>query len=94
MFGRRPTLFRPPYGAYDDRIRRAAMTCGYKTLVMWAGSTNNGKLTMQTGALQNGDVILLHWRLDLLDNLHDLVTRCQAEGFTIGRLEDYLSPDP
>jgi hypothetical protein len=48
---------------------------------------------MQAGPLQNGDVILLHWRPDLLDNLHDVVARCQAEGFTIARLEDYLSPD-
>jgi len=28
QFGRRPTLFRPPGGAYNTNTRRAAATCG------------------------------------------------------------------
>jgi len=47
---------------------------------------------MQQRAPHSGDIILLHWRTDLLTNLHDEVARCQQEGFTIARLEDCLPP--
>jgi peptidoglycan/xylan/chitin deacetylase (PgdA/CDA1 family) len=94
-FGRRPTLFRPPFGNSNAAVRSTARQCGYRAVVLWMGSTNNGKLTMQEpGPLKPGDIILMHWRKDLLDNLHDVVARCQQDGFTIARLEDYLSPDP
>lgn len=92
MFGRRPTLFRPPFGNYNDSVRRVAASCGYQAVVMWAGSTNNGKLTMQAGKLQPGDIVLMHWRDDLVDNLADVVAQCEAAGFKIARLEDYLPP--
>jgi peptidoglycan/xylan/chitin deacetylase (PgdA/CDA1 family) len=90
MFGRRPTLFCPPYGNVDDAVRRVAAACAYKAIVQWKGSTNNAKLTMQDGSLHAGDALLLHWRPTLYDDLHDVVARCQREGFTIASLEDYL----
>jgi peptidoglycan/xylan/chitin deacetylase (PgdA/CDA1 family) len=90
MFGRRPTLFRPPFGKSNDAVRRQAAECGYKGVILWKGSTNNGRLTMQEGPLQAGDILLLHWRDTLRDDIDDVVARCRQEGFTIGRLEDYL----
>jgi peptidoglycan/xylan/chitin deacetylase (PgdA/CDA1 family) len=90
MFGVRPTLFRPPFGKSNDAVRRQAAECGYRGLILWKGSTNNGRLTMQEGPLQAGDIILLHWRDTLRDDIDDVVARCRQEGFTIGRLEDYV----
>jgi peptidoglycan/xylan/chitin deacetylase (PgdA/CDA1 family) len=90
MFGRRPTLFRPPYGRLDNAVRHVARDCGYKAIVQWKGSTNNGRLTMQDGPLHPGDIILLHWRKTLAADLADVINRCLNEGYTIGRLEDYL----
>jgi peptidoglycan/xylan/chitin deacetylase (PgdA/CDA1 family) len=92
MFGRRPTLFRPPYGNSNDTVRRIANECGYAAVVHWTGSTNNGKLTMQDVVLQPGDIILMHYRDTLHADLGDVVARARAEGFKIGRLEDYLLP--
>jgi peptidoglycan/xylan/chitin deacetylase (PgdA/CDA1 family) len=89
-FYRRPTLFRPPYGSSNDAVRRQAAECGYKAVILWKGSTNNGRLTMQEGPLHPGDIILLHWRDTLRDDIDDVVARCRREGFSIGRLEDYL----
>lgn len=90
-FGTRPTLFRPPYGAYNDNVRAVAASCGYKAIVMWKGSTNDGRFDLQDGAaLTPGDIVLMHWRADLLGNLQKVVETCKAQGFTIGRLEDYL----
>lgn len=91
-FGARPTLFRPPYGNYDDRVRRVALECGYRAVVHWTGSTNNGVLTMQDGPLEAGDIILMHYRDTLHADLDDVVARARAEGFRIARLEDYLAP--
>jgi peptidoglycan/xylan/chitin deacetylase (PgdA/CDA1 family) len=92
LFGRRPTLFRPPYGNSSDSVRRIAASCGYDAVVLWTGSTNNGKLTMQDVELEPGDIILMHYRDTLRADLDDVLARARAEGFTIGRLQDYLSP--
>ena len=90
-FGTRPTLFRPPYGSYNDNVRAVAASCGYKAIVMWKGSTNDGRFDLQDGtALQPGDVVLMHWRTDLLGNLQKVIQTCKEQGFTIARLEDYL----
>jgi peptidoglycan/xylan/chitin deacetylase (PgdA/CDA1 family) len=90
-FGTRPTLFRPPYGAYNENVRAVAASCGYKAVVMWKGSTNDGRFDLQDGtALQPGDIVLMHWRTDLLRNLQKVVQTCNEQGFTIARLEDYL----
>ncbi len=93
-FGTRPTLFRPPYGNSNDTVLRIAAECGYWAVVHWSGSTNNGKLTMQDVALQPGDIVLMHYRDTLHADLDDVVARARAEGFKIGRLEDYLAPAP
>jgi peptidoglycan/xylan/chitin deacetylase (PgdA/CDA1 family) len=90
LSGRRPTLFRPPFGKVSPAVQRQAAECGYRAVVLWKGSTNNGHLTMQEGPLQAGDILLLHWRDTLRDDIDDVVARCRQEGFTIARLEDYL----
>ncbi len=93
LYGRRPTLFRPPYGAYNTDVGRIAASCGYRAVIMWAGSTNDGRLDLQdpAGRLHPGDIILMHWRTDLLDDLKTVVARCTEQGFTVARLEDYIA---
>jgi peptidoglycan/xylan/chitin deacetylase (PgdA/CDA1 family) len=90
-FGTRPTLFRPPYGSYNDNVRAVAASCGFKAVVLWKGSTNDGRFDLQDGTqLTPGDIVLMHWRTDLLGNLQKVVETCKEQGFTIARLEDYL----
>lgn len=90
LSGRRPTLFRPPYGLYNRAVRRLVAECGYRAVVLWKGATDDGRLALQEGALQPGDIILLHWRESLRADIDDIVAHCRREGLTIGRLEDYL----
>jgi peptidoglycan/xylan/chitin deacetylase (PgdA/CDA1 family) len=93
-FGRRPTLFRPPYGAYNAAVQADAAACGFRAIIMWKGSTNDGRFDLQEGPnLQPGDIILMHWRTDLYQNLLKVFDTVRAQGFSIGRLEDYF-PDP
>jgi peptidoglycan/xylan/chitin deacetylase (PgdA/CDA1 family) len=92
MFGRRPTLFRPPYGNSSDSVRRIAADCGYDAVVLWTGSTNNETLTMQEVSLKPGDIVLVHYRDTLRADIDAILARAREEGFKIGRLQDYLSP--
>jgi peptidoglycan/xylan/chitin deacetylase (PgdA/CDA1 family) len=92
--GRRPTLFRPPYGAYNDTVRAVAAQCGMWALVLWKGSTNDGRVDFQENEIKPGDILLMHWRPDLLDNLKQIVAVTQANGYKIGSLENYLGPLP
>lgn len=88
-------LMRPPYGSYDENTRRAAASCGLNAVVLWNSSLWEGNIdVMHRPSLQPGDIFLTHFRRDLLSNLMTLKARIEAEGFTIGRLEDYLPLAP
>ena len=87
-------LMRPPYGSYDDTTRRATASCGLNAVVLWNSSLWEGNIDLAgRSALQPGDIFLTHFRRDLYSNLMALKARMEAEGFTIGRLEDYLPLD-
>ncbi|HXY94325.1 MAG TPA: polysaccharide deacetylase family protein [Acidimicrobiia bacterium] len=91
LFGRRPTLFRPPYGTYNQNVQAVAASCGLKALVLWKGSTNDGRFDLQEGPnLHPGDIVLMHWRTDLYANLQRVFDVCRQQGYAIARLEDYL----
>lgn len=84
-------LMRPPYGSYDENTRRATASCGLNAVVLWNASLWEGNIDLAgRAALQPGDIFLTHFRRDLLSNLIALKERLEKEGFTIGRLEDYL----
>ncbi len=91
LFGRRPTLFRPPYGSYNANVQAVAAQCGFKAVVLWKGSTNDGRFDLQDGTqLTPGDIVLMHFRTDLLADLQKVFDVCKQQGFAIASLEDYL----
>ena len=94
IYGTRPTLFRPPYGEWNETTRSVVASCGMKALILWRGATNDGRLDIVGGAFHPGDIILMHFRTDLVQNLQLVLARAQAEGYKIGRLEDYLGTGP
>ncbi|MFC8200998.1 polysaccharide deacetylase family protein [Streptomyces sp. NPDC060006] len=82
-FGIRPTLFRPPYGAYDDDTLRAAAGCGVAAIVLWR----------EAGPLHPGDILHCpegRGGASLTRTTADILKRVQRAGFTVARLEDYL----
>jgi peptidoglycan/xylan/chitin deacetylase (PgdA/CDA1 family) len=90
-FGRRPTLFRPPYGSTNANVQAVAASCGFKAVVLWKGSTNDGRFDLQDGTqLTPGDVVLMHFRTDLLVDLQKVFEVCKQQGFAIASLQDYL----
>lgn len=95
LFGRRPTLFRPPYGSLDRTTVSAAGDCGVSAVVLWDAVVQKGKLRRALrGPLQRGDIILLHWGPGLAGDLRALVGSLAASGLHSALLEDYLGPSP
>lgn len=96
-FGLRPTLFRPPYGTYDRTTLRAAADCGVTAVVLWRASMAAEGLAYERGEhrLHPGDIVRAQsTETGSSGTPTDLTTRLlrrvQGEGFTVGRLEDYL----
>jgi len=93
LFAQRPWLFRPPYGAYNQATLRAARACGLQAVITWDGTMNDGVLRLQhPGGLQPGDIILMHFRPDLLQNLKNLSGAAYLSGVQPAPLEQYLPP--
>ncbi|MFE2170523.1 polysaccharide deacetylase family protein [Streptomyces sp. NPDC059447] len=97
-FGKRPPLFRPPFGNYNDDTLRAASECGVSSMVLWKVSMQINNFQYAEGsALKPGDIILAHFRgpSELKGSTEIQMTtrmlqRIQEQGYRIGRLEDYL----
>ena len=90
MFGQPQLLFRPPYGNVTEMVRRAAAGCGFRAVVLWKGSLNNGVLALQDGRLNPGDIILMHYRPQAFADIQAVALTAAAQGFKFGLLEDYL----
>ncbi|MGW5846885.1 polysaccharide deacetylase family protein [Streptomyces sp. NPDC055254] len=97
-FGHRPTLFRPPFGNYNDDTLRAASECGISSLVLWRASMQINNFQYAEGsALRPGDIVLAHFRgpaelkgATEVQMTTRMLQRIQEQGFRIGRLEDYV----
>ncbi|MDT0308538.1 polysaccharide deacetylase family protein [Streptomyces sp. DSM 44917] len=96
--GERPTLFRPPYGAYDRDTLRAAASCGVRAVPLWAEEAFPDRIEWgrEDRKFHPGDIILTHFRgeaewdgsmTDMVRRVLDTATR---QGFAVARLEDYL----
>lgn len=93
QFGRRPVLFRPPFGDYNQNTQRAAATCGMKAVVLWVAKANGGSIQYQIGnSLRPGDIVLMHFRPEFAQDLKAFIEAQNAAGLHTELLEDWLSP--
>ena len=91
VFGRRPTLLRPPYGDFNTVTQRAAQVCGMHALVKWDVSVNSGRLAFASGhQLRPGDIILMHFTANIRRDFAAALDAARQQGLTVRRLEDYL----
>lgn len=91
-FGKRPTLFRPPFGNYDDNTRKAVASCGMKAVVLWTAAVNDGVVQFQAGAkLKPGDIVLMHFRHTFTADYQAFVDRAKQDGLTPMPLWDFLA---
>ncbi|MFI1255831.1 polysaccharide deacetylase family protein [Streptomyces netropsis] len=97
-YGARPTLFRPPYGNYNDATLAAAGGCGVKAVVLWEATMQiNDMRYAQGDKLRPGDIVLAHFRgpkelkgTSMTRMTTNMLRSIQKQGYTVARLEDYV----
>jgi peptidoglycan/xylan/chitin deacetylase (PgdA/CDA1 family) len=91
-FGKRPTLFRPPFGNYDATTQKAVVDCGMKALVLWTAAVNDGVVQFQAGdKLKPGDIVLMHFRKTFVADYRAFLDRAQRDGVLPVPLGDFLA---
>ncbi|WP_373311897.1 polysaccharide deacetylase family protein [Streptomyces aurantiogriseus] len=97
-YGRRPALFRPPFGNYNRDTLRAAKACGVKYAPLWNAEVFADHWEYREGDrdLHPGDIVLSHFRgrAEGAGTMPDMVRRflnkVTEKGYAVARLEDYL----
>ncbi|MFI1468279.1 polysaccharide deacetylase family protein [Streptomyces wuyuanensis] len=97
-FGKRPRLFRPPYGSYNRDTLRAAKSCGVKAVPLWAAEAFPDHMEWREWDrdLHPGDIILTHfrgkaeWKGSMPDMIRNVMKVVTSKGYAVARLEDYV----
>ena len=91
IYGRRPVLFRPPGGSYNDDTRRATAACGMKAVVLWIAKANGGSMQYQVGrTLRPGDIVLMHFRPEFQSDMDAFIAAQDASGLHTELLENWI----
>ncbi len=97
-FGKRPKVFRPPYGNYNQDTLRAAKSCGIEYAPIWNEEVyvDHWEFREDDQRLRPGDIVLTHfrgrneWNGTMVDDMRRFLNHVTAKGFAVARLEDYL----
>jgi peptidoglycan/xylan/chitin deacetylase (PgdA/CDA1 family) len=92
IYGRRPVLFRPPFGDKDATTLAVARECGMKAAFFWKETVDKGVVRFQEGhTVQAGDIILMHFRPAFVDDFLAALEAIHNAGLTPALLEDYIA---
>ncbi len=97
-YGKRPALFRPPFGNYNEDTLRAARTCGIKAVPLWNEEVfvDHWDYREWDRDLHPGDIVLSHfrgkedWKGTMPDMIRRFLKAVTDKGYAVARLEDYL----
>ena len=96
LTGVRPTLFRPPYGDYNNSVIRTVRSAGYEA-VQWSVDSLDWKnispqdMIRRAGKVGKGDIILFHNDSQyLLDALPTLLQSYKEQGLQMVKGSDIL----
>lgn len=96
LTGVRPTLFRPPYGDYNNSVIRTVRSAGYEA-VQWSVDSLDWKnispqdMIRRAGKVDKGDIILFHNDSQyLLDALPTLLQSYKEQGLQMVKVSDIL----
>ncbi|WP_242614432.1 polysaccharide deacetylase family protein [Actinomadura roseirufa] len=99
-YGTAPKLFRPPFGMWNSLTQEAARECGLQGIVLWRASMQIHDMQYDdpNKKLHPGDVLLAHFRgpkqlkgESMTKMFAAMLKRIHRQGFSVGRLEDYIS---
>ncbi|MEV3857935.1 polysaccharide deacetylase family protein [Streptomyces sp. NPDC050095] len=97
-YGKRPTLFRPPFGNYNQDTLKAAKACGIKYAPIWNAEAFVDRMDYREWDrdIHPGDIILTHfrgrsdWKGTMPDMIRTFMKYVTDKGYAVARLEDYL----
>ncbi|MGW3726283.1 polysaccharide deacetylase family protein [Streptomyces sp. NPDC000851] len=97
-YGKRPLLFRPPFGNYNKDTLHAAKACGIKYAPLWNEEVfvDHWDYREWDQDLHPGDIVLSHfrgrddWEGTMPDMIRRFLDKVTAQGYAVARLEDYL----
>jgi peptidoglycan/xylan/chitin deacetylase (PgdA/CDA1 family) len=92
--------FRPPYGAYNNRVREVAADLGYTKLMMWSGTLGDSghislarEYTFGRRYMNNGTVLLGHANNMNADKLFERLYRVTtSRNLEMVTLQDAMGP--
>jgi peptidoglycan/xylan/chitin deacetylase (PgdA/CDA1 family) len=93
LFGTRPTLLRPPFGATSAAVLATAESCGIRAVVGWdAVMPAQGDLQTWFGSptLHAGDIVLMHFQPGMVGQVLRLERIAAAAHLRFALLENYL----
>ena len=103
LTGKQPTLFRPPYGEYDDRVVRIASEMGLVTVQYDLASGDPDPLISKDKLIQyvssmakSGSIIVMHinrrgWHT--AEALPEIISRLHARGFRFVTVSQLIAAD-
>lgn len=101
QYGRRPEILRPPFGSFNETTRQVAKQCGIKSILLWSAEFYNGTTGPGVGyngfarsdggkGFKPGDIILMHYRKGLAQDLQTILGWIKQAGFRPAAVENYL----
>ncbi|NEA29297.1 polysaccharide deacetylase family protein [Actinomadura bangladeshensis] len=101
QYGRRPEIFRPPFGSYNQTTLQVAKECGIKSVLLWSAEFYNGTSGPGVGyngfargdggkGFKPGDIVLMHYRKGLAGELKMILGWIKQAGFRPAAVENYL----
>ncbi|MFE9101498.1 polysaccharide deacetylase family protein [Actinomadura geliboluensis] len=101
QYGRRPEVFRPPFGSYNQTTLQVAKQCGIKSVLLWSAEFYNGTTGPGVGfngfargdggkGFKPGDIILMHYRKGLAQEFQMILGWIKQAGFRPAAVENYL----
>ena len=99
LTGSAPTLFRPPYGDYNNDVVLTARAMGYEVIQWSVDSLDWKNLGVQpmidraTKSVRSGDIVLFHNDSQyILEALPAILKSYQAQGYTVVPVSQLLLP--
>lgn len=86
----KPTIVRPPYGAWNAGTLQAARQCGMRYVVNWDTVVDHGRITYARGSLRPGSIMLLHLTPNFQTDLTVALEAAQRAGLRPAYLTNYL----
>ncbi|WP_067462955.1 polysaccharide deacetylase family protein [Actinomadura macra] len=101
QYGRRPQIFRPPFGSFNETTRRVAKECGIKSVLLWSAEFYNGTSGPGVGfngfargdggkGFKPGDIVLMHYRKGLAQQFQMILGWIRQQGFRPAAVQNYL----